>query len=178
MMDESNSEDWGRLFVTRRCCGAATCRNFAPELLGEVPPSHGLRKDEGPSHGPSVLAGSYEEGSFTGVLRQPQSKADLEAARTAVAACPFGAIRLQPAKSRTRRIEPGSPWSSFPRRIEDHVWVLGHASQKNFGGLAYFIELEGGGVLIDTPKPSEELLRWLSEHGGVRWLFLTHRDHT
>jgi glyoxylase-like metal-dependent hydrolase (beta-lactamase superfamily II) len=178
MNEESDAEDWGRLFVTRRCCGAATCRNFAPELLGEVPPAHGLRADEGHAVGPSVLPGSYEEGAFTGVLRQPRSKADLVAARTAVAACPFGAIRLEPPRSRVRPGELGSPWSSFPRRLEDNVWVLGHPSEKNFGALAYFIELEGGGVLVDAPRPSEELFRWLSEHGGVRWLFLTHRDHT
>jgi len=57
------------------------------------------------------------------------------------------------------------------------VWIVGHPSTKTFGALAYFIELPGGGVLVDLPKPSEELYRWLEEHGGVRWIFLTHRDH-
>jgi glyoxylase-like metal-dependent hydrolase (beta-lactamase superfamily II) len=176
MQDEANANDWGTLFVTRKCCGAAACRNFAPELLGEVTPSQPLHPDE--ARGPAVLPGSFEEGSFTGVLRQPQNKADLEAARTAVASCPFGAIELKPNRARVRPGELGSPWKSFPRRIEDNVWALGHPSQKNFGALSYFIELEGGGVLIDPPKPSAELFRWLADHGGVRALFLTHRDHT
>jgi glyoxylase-like metal-dependent hydrolase (beta-lactamase superfamily II) len=175
MQQKGDAEGWGRLFVTRKCCGAATCRNFAPELLGEVTPAQDLREGGGEGLGPTVLPGSHEPGAFTGVLRQPQSKEDLVAARTAVAACPFGALRLA---SRVRPGELGSPWRSFPQRIEENVWVLGHPSQKNFGALSYFIELEGGGVLIDAPKPSEELYRWLTEHGGVRWMFLTHRDHT
>jgi hypothetical protein len=32
------AQAWGKLFVTRRCCGAGTCRNYAPELLGQVTP--------------------------------------------------------------------------------------------------------------------------------------------
>jgi glyoxylase-like metal-dependent hydrolase (beta-lactamase superfamily II)/ferredoxin len=178
MQEKSDGEGWGRLFVTRKCCGAATCRNFAPDLLGEVAPAHELREGGGRDHGPSVLPGSHEPGAFTGVLRQPQSKEDLIDARTAVAACPFGAIRLETPKSRVRPGELGSPWRAFPRQIEENVWALGHPSTKNFGAMVYFIEREGGGVLIDTPKPSEELYRWLAEHGGVRWMFFTHRDHT
>lgn len=173
MQDEMKGEDWGELFVTRKCCGAATCRNYAPELLGEVVPASDLRE----GRRLSVLPGSYEEGAFTGVLRQPRSKEDLIAARTAVAACPFGALKLKPGAARVRRGDLGSPWRGFPRPIEDNVWIIGQPSIKNIGALSYFIERDGGGVLIDPPKPSEEVFRWLAEHGGVRWLFLTHRDH-
>ncbi|WP_437764733.1 MBL fold metallo-hydrolase [Sorangium sp. So ce281] len=174
MQDEMQVEEWGELFVTRKCCGAGTCRNYAPELLGEVVPASDLPG----GRRLSVLPGSYERGAFTGVLRQPRSKEDLMAARTAVAACPFGAITLKPGAAQVRRGDLGSPWRGFPRPIEDHVWVVGQPSIKNFGALSYFIERNGGGVLIDPPKPSEEVFRWLAEHGGVRWLFLTHRDHT
>ncbi len=64
-----------------------------------------------------------------------------------------------------------------PQRIEDNVWAVGRPATKNFGALAYFVELPGGGVLVDVPEPTEELFRWLEAHGGVRWLFITHRDH-
>lgn len=178
MQQPIDNQDWGRLFVTRRCCGAATCRNYAPELLGEVPSAQERIDNSDNPRAPAVLPGSYEEGAFTGVLRQPSSKADLEAARTAVAACPFGAIQLKPNKSRVRPGELGSPWRAFPRLIEENVWAVGRPSPKNIGALSYFIELPGGGVLIDPPKPSDDLFRWLDEHGGVRYLFLTHRDHT
>jgi glyoxylase-like metal-dependent hydrolase (beta-lactamase superfamily II) len=176
---ELSAGEWGRLYVTRQCCGAATCRNVAPELLGEVAPAHSLRDDgDKRSGGPAVLPGSHDPGAFTGVLRQPRSKEEFLLARSAAAACPFGAIRLERPSARLPPGELGSPWRDWPRRLEDNVWAVGHPSAKNYGAFAYFIELPGGGVLVDTPKPSEELFRWLEEHGGVRWLFLTHRDHT
>ncbi|EYF08872.1 MBL fold metallo-hydrolase [Chondromyces apiculatus] len=177
--EREDEEDWGKLFVTRACCGAATCRNFAPELLGEVAPAHWDAMDgDVKKHRLNVLPGTYEEGAFTGVLRQPRSKEDLEAARTAVAACPFHALRLTAPKDRKRMGGMGSPWRAWPRRIDGDVWALGHPSQNNIGATAYFIEHPSGGVLVDLPKPSEEIFRFLAEHGGVRWIFLTHRDHT
>lgn len=176
MQDDHEEQEWGRLFVTRRCCGAATCRNVAPELLGAVAPAQELPGGAGQRR-LAVLPDSFEEGAFTGVLRQPRSQADLVAARTAVAACPFGALRLQ-GPSRERLRELGPPWRDWPKRLEDNVWAVGHPSTKNFGALAYYIAREDGGVLIDPPRPSEALYQWLAEHGGVRWLFLTHRDHT
>lgn len=176
-----NGEGWGHLYVTRRCCGGATCRNFAPELFGEVVPAQRLlEKEKGSASredaGPSVLPGSYEEGAFTGILRQPRSKEDYLAARAAAAACGFGAIRLK-RPAHLSGGDAGPLWAEWPRRLEDDVWVIGQPSTRNYGALAYFIKLPGGGVLVDLPKPSEQLFRWLEAHGGVRWLFLSHRDH-
>ena len=166
----TDDEDWGQLYVTRRCCGAATCRNYAPELLGEVAP--------GTPTSTAILANSHDEGAFTGVLRQPRSRDDYHAARAAAAGCGFGAIRLtKPARKTAAGIPTPGPWAEWPRRIEDNVWALGQPSTKNYGALSYFIELPAGGLLVDLPKPSDEVFRWLEEHGGVRWIFLTHKDH-
>ncbi|WP_437486929.1 MBL fold metallo-hydrolase [Sorangium sp. So ce1014] len=177
--DGIGGEDWGRLHVTRACCGAGVCRNFAPELLGEVAPAHWGAMDGDVKHrGPAVLEGTYDEGSFTGVLRQPRSQADLEAARTAVAACPVHALRLKPPAVRPRPGALGAPFSTWPRRIEEDVWALGHPSSDNVGATAYFIERPGGNVLVDLPKPNEAIFRFLEEHGGVRWIFITHGDNT
>jgi glyoxylase-like metal-dependent hydrolase (beta-lactamase superfamily II) len=163
-------EDWGQLYVTRRCCGAATCRNYAPELLGEVAPGTGSST--------AIMAGSHDEGAFTGVLRQPRSRNDYLAARAAAAGCGFGAIRLtKPARKTSTSVPAGGPWAEWPRKLEDNVWALGQPSTKNYGAMAYFIELPSGGLLVDMPKPSDQVFRWLEEHGGVRWLFLTHKDH-
>ena len=174
---DSAPQDWGRLHVNQKCCGTMVCRNFAPELLGEVAPS----LDEagaGVGKGQRVLPGSHDQGAFTGVIRQPQNKTEYLAARTAAAACPFTAIQLdKPAPGLVPSSELGSPWRDWPKRLEGTVWVMGHPSPRNFGALAFFIERPGGNVLVDCPKPSEELFRWLETHGGIRWLFLTHRDH-
>ena len=128
--------------------------------------------------GPAVLAGTYEEGAFTGILRQPRSQADVEAARSAVASCPVNALRFRPSPSRARSGTHGAPFRAWPRRIEEDVWALGHPARENAGATAYFIERPGGGVLVDLPRPTEAVFRFLEEHGGVRRIFLTHRDHT
>ncbi|XXY46214.1 MBL fold metallo-hydrolase [Sorangium sp. So ce269] len=171
--------DWGRLHVTRACCGAGVCRNFAPELLAEVAPAHAEPARGGVERrGLPVLEGSHDEGAFTGVLRHPRSQADLEAARAAVAACPVHALRLRPPAERARPAGAlGPPFRTWPRRIEDDVWALGHPSDKNISATVYFIERPGGGVLVDLPRPTEAIFRFLEEHGGVRWIFITHRDH-
>jgi glyoxylase-like metal-dependent hydrolase (beta-lactamase superfamily II) len=167
---------WGEVFVTRKCCGAANCRNFAPEIFGEVaPPAPASAAQRGRAL--PVLDGSYEPGAFTGVIRQPRTKEDYIAARTAAAGCGFGAIRIRKPSAKLPPDARGSAWQAWPRLLEDNVWALGQPSTKNYGALAYFLELPGGGVLVDLPKPSEELFRWLEEHGGVRWIFLTHKDH-
>lgn len=164
-------QDWGRIYVSRKCCGSANCRTFAPALFGEVAPAGNERSV------PAVLPGSHDSGAFAGVIRQPASKEDYLAARTAAAACGFGAIRLEQPRDVRRRAEMGSPWQEWPRRIEDNVWMLGHPSKRNYGALTYFIELPGGGVLVDVPKPIDQLFDWLEAHGGVKWMVLTHRDH-
>lgn len=170
---ESTTEDWGHVYVTRKCCGAANCRNYAPEIFGEV-------AQDGADTGPRrlrVLPDSYEEGAFTGVLCQPRTKDEYLAARVAAAACGFGAIRLRKPATPLSADEKGSAWKGWPRQLEEDVWVIGQPSTKNYGALAYFIARPGGGILVDLPKPSEELFRWLETHGGVRWIFLSHRDH-
>ncbi len=102
------TEDWGRLYVSRKCIGAAGCRNFAPELLAEVAAEHGLLDDGGSrAAGLPVLPGSYDKGAFTGVVRQPRSKEEYLAARTAAAACPFSAIRLEKPAAATQPGELG-----------------------------------------------------------------------
>lgn len=176
-VETGSDDDWGHVHVTRRCCGAATCRNFAPELFAEVAPPGVPGDGEKARIRLPIVPGSHDEGAFTGLLRQPRSKEDYLAARAAAAACGFGAIRLRKPTAHLRPDELGGVWRDWPRRLEDNVWIVGQPSTRNYGALSYFIELPGGGVLVDVPKPSEELYQWLEAHGGVRYLFLSHRDH-
>lgn len=43
------------------------------------------------------------------------------------------------------------------------------------GGTAYLIQESTGNILVDCPAWDEGNQAFLSEQGGVRWLFLTHR---
>ena len=159
------------VFVTRKCCGGGTCRNIAPEIFGEVR-AHGTD-----GVGPTPQEGTWEPGAFTGVISQPSTQDEYDAARTAAAACGFGAIRLGKPRVKRNSGDRKPIWGAWPRRLDKNVWALGQPSKSNYGAFAYFIEHPNGGVLVDLPRPSDELFEWLDAHGGVRTIFLTHKDH-
>lgn len=155
----------GRLTVRRACLGAGICRVIAPELFQAV-------------HGASpagLQPGGHEAGAFTGVARHPGTEEELARARTAVAACPFGALHLARAAGADR--PAGSPWQGWPRAVEPGVWMLGHNDPRNFGAMAWYLERPDGGVLIDLPRPAPALVEWIRARGGIRTIFLTHGDH-
>lgn len=48
-------------------------------------------------------------------------------------------------------------------------------NRDTLGGTSYFIVRNGGNILIDCPALEATNLDFLRSHGGVRWLFITHR---
>lgn len=163
--------NYPKLFVTRKCCGAMNCRNFAPQLLAEVPP---LGE---PSPAYRLLPGTYEPGAFTGVIKQPSNPEEYDAARAAVRACAFNALQLRGHRPATVPSVKAS--ALHPRELDDGVWMMGAAdtTDKNFGAMTYFIQRPDGNVLVDPPRPSEALFEFIEQRGGLRWLFITHKDH-
>lgn len=65
---------------------------------------------------------------------------------------------------------------SFPEQVADEVSFCGWAAESSYGASAWLVRRPGGNVLVDSPRKSETLMKRLEELGGVRWLFLTHRD--
>ncbi len=62
----------------------------------------------------------------------------------------------------------------LPRSILPGVFAFS-PHRETLGGTAYFIVEKAGNILIDTPAFDEENQQFLTQHGGVRWLFLSHR---
>ena len=60
--------------------------------------------------------------------------------------------------------------------LADGVSYCGFNSPKSFGGNSYFLEHPDGNWLIDAPRYVEHLVRRFAERGGLRYIFLTHRD--
>jgi len=56
------------------------------------------------------------------------------------------------------------------------IWYNGFVSRKSFGGSSYFVEHRDGNWMIDSPRYVEHLVKRFAEMGGVRYIFLTHRD--
>src|SRR5262249_11489879 len=70
----------------------------------------------------------------------------------------------------------GEAASAFPEEIEDGVYYCGYASESSYGASSYLIRRARGNVLVDSPRAARPLLRRIEELGGVRTMFLSHRD--
>lgn len=70
--------------------------------------------------------------------------------------------------------QPGARMTKSPRDILEGLFAF-PPNRETLGGTAYFIVEKAGNILIDCPAGEPEYEQFLSEKGGVRWLFLTHR---
>ena len=66
--------------------------------------------------------------------------------------------------------------SVYPRLIEDDVYMCGFTSPKSYGGMSYFIRHAEGNWLVDSPRWEPALKSKFDAMGGLRYIFLTHRD--
>jgi len=111
--------------------------------------------------------GSLESGqSF--VERQPADDSTWRRALHAVVSCPTASIGTERSAKEAAR--------ELPVLIEGSVHRCGYSSESSYGAQSYFIRREGGNVLVDSPRFVGPLVRRLDELGGVRSMFLTHRD--
>jgi glyoxylase-like metal-dependent hydrolase (beta-lactamase superfamily II)/ferredoxin len=110
-----------------------------------------------------------ETGEFSYVRLQPRDDAELRAAARAVIACPTGSI------GGAGQAE-ASAAGEFPLALAGGVSYCGFNSRKSFGGNSYFIEHPAGNWLVDSPRFVERLARVFEDRGGIRQIFLTHRD--
>jgi glyoxylase-like metal-dependent hydrolase (beta-lactamase superfamily II) len=88
----------------------------------------------------------------------------------AVVACPTSSIGTEP------KIDASPGVDAFPDPIADGVFDCGFTAESSFGAWSYLLTREEGNVLVDSPRATEPLLRRIEERGGVRHMFLTHRD--
>jgi len=111
-----------------------------------------------------------EEDDYSYVRAQPEDKDGRASAFRALVAGPTASIGAgSPAEVRQAAAE-------FPLEIESRVFYCGYASEKSFGGSSYFVSDPEGNWLIDSPRYTRQLVRRFEEMGGVRRIFLTHRD--
>ncbi|MGC9504396.1 MBL fold metallo-hydrolase [Baaleninema sp.] len=62
-----------------------------------------------------------------------------------------------------------------PRAVFENLFAF-PPNRDTLGGTAYFIVENDGNILIDAPPWNEETQAFLRDCGGVRSIFLTHRD--
>ncbi len=87
----------------------------------------------------------------------------------ALVACPVHAIHGDGADLRAAA-------ASFPDPVAPGIYACGFASASTYGASAWLIVRPEGNVLVDVPRPVPALFERIRALGGVKTLFLTHRD--
>jgi glyoxylase-like metal-dependent hydrolase (beta-lactamase superfamily II)/ferredoxin len=111
-----------------------------------------------------------DRGDCSYVQAQPRDAAEERRALQALIACPTGSIGAAD-KSRVSQAI-----ADFPMELAPGVFYCGFNSRKSYGGNSYFVRHPAGNWLIDSPRYVEHLARRFEDMGGIRYLFLTHRD--
>ena len=147
--DRRSQNAEGNFYVDSTCIDCDTCRWLAPSIYARA-------------------------GSQSIVHHQPADADERVAALEALLACPTGSIGTEEKPTDIKTVQ-----AQFPLQIDENVFYCGYHSKKSFGAASYLIQrsdAEGGNVLIDSPRFTPPLVKRLEEMGGVRHMYLTHRD--
>jgi glyoxylase-like metal-dependent hydrolase (beta-lactamase superfamily II) len=99
--------------------------------------------------------------------------ADVRLALMALVACPTASIGTTSRRSAREGVD------AFPVQVVDNVYFCGFTAESSFGAWSYLIvrsEADGGNILVDSPRFTMPLVRRIEAMGGVRLMYLTHRD--
>lgn len=149
LKDRRSQNVEGNFYVDSTCIDCDTCRWIAPAVYSR-------------------------KGSQSAVHHQPHTQAERVAALEALLACPTASIGTQEKPTDIRQVQ-----QRFPLKIDSNVFYCGYHSEKSYGAASYFIhrpDSEGGNVLIDSPRFTPPLVKQLEAMGGIRYMYLTHRD--
>ena len=116
---------------------------------------------------PAVFA---EASDHSYVARQPASEAERVRSLMALVACPTGSIGTE------SRHDVHPALAAFPEPVAENVSFCGFTSPDSFGAWSYFVERPEGNLLVDSPRAANPLVKSFERLGGIRLLFLTHRD--
>lgn len=109
-------------------------------------------------------------GEMSAVVQQPRTPDETHEALKALVTCPTASIGT------TSRQPTRAAAAAYPERVDGNVYFCGYAAESSFGASSYLIVREDGNVLVDSPRYASVLARGIDALGGVRYLFLTHRD--
>jgi len=105
---------------------------------------------------------------------QPTSPDDRLAALQALMSCPTFSIHIDnpiPGELAAAR-------DTFPILVSGtrRVYHLGHHDKASYGAAPYLCMQDSGNVMVDVPRWTPQLAQRLDDLGGVKYMFLTHRD--
>ncbi|MGK7887207.1 MAG: MBL fold metallo-hydrolase, partial [Crocosphaera sp.] len=136
----------GNFYVDSSCIDCDTCRWMSPTVF-------------------------HREGNQSAVYHQPTETTEILEAYEALLSCPTASIGTVEKPKKIKEIH-----QKFPLPITDNIYHCGYHSEKSFGAASYFIQREDGNILIDSPRFSPPLVKQLEAKGGIKYLYLTHKD--
>jgi len=117
---------------------------------------------------PDVFRSAQEQSA---VHHQPANDAERLLAMQALLSCPTSSIGTV---EKPKDIKDAQ--QSFPILVAENVYDCGYHSEKSFGATSYLIQRPSGNILVDSPRFAPPLVKRLEEMGGIRYMYLTHRD--
>ncbi|MGB5593387.1 MAG: MBL fold metallo-hydrolase [Crocosphaera sp.] len=136
----------GNFYVDSTCIDCDTCRWMSPTVF-------------------------HRDGNQSAVYHQPTDKTERVEAFEALLSCPTASIGTVEKPDNIKEVH-----QKFPLPIVENVYHCGYHSEKSFGAASYFIKREQGNILIDSPRFSPPLVKQLEAMGGIKYLYLTHKD--
>jgi glyoxylase-like metal-dependent hydrolase (beta-lactamase superfamily II)/ferredoxin len=136
----------GDFYVDTTCIDCDTCRWMTPEVF-------------------------YRVDEQSAVHHQPTTEAERLAALQALLACPTSSIGTV---EKPKDIKVAQ--QSFPILVAENVYHCGYHSEKSYGAASYLIQRSEGNILVDSPRFTPPLVKRIAEMGGIRYLYLSHKD--
>lgn len=136
----------GDFFVDSTCIDCDTCRWMAAEVFD---------RQQGQS----------------AVYQQPTDTTSRHRAMQALLSCPTASIGTVEKPQDIKEVQ-----AQFPLLVAENVYHCGYHAENSFGAASYFIQRPEGNILVDSPRFAPPLVKRLEAMGGVRYLYLTHRD--
>ena len=136
----------GDFYVDSTCIDCDTCRWMVPEVFQEA-------------------------GEQSVVYHQPTSEAERLRSLQALLSCPTASIGTVETPKDIKTAQ-----QSFPILVADNVYHCGYHSESSYAATSYLIQHPEGNVLVDSPRFAPPLVKRLEDMGGIRYMYLTHRD--
>eukprot|EP00879_Flechtneria_rotunda_P000416 GHRR01000510.1.p1 GENE.GHRR01000510.1~~GHRR01000510.1.p1 ORF type:complete len:346 (+),score=81.89 GHRR01000510.1:166-1203(+) len=139
----------GTFYVDHTCIDCDTCRIMAPDTYSRI-------------------------GEQSAVHAQPTDQEGRVRALQALLSCPTFSIHARDKSSE----ELKAAQQGLPKPVPGtkSVYSNGWRSVKSIACESYLIARPEGNVMVDVPRFNPVLAKRLQEMGGVKWIFLTHKD--
>jgi glyoxylase-like metal-dependent hydrolase (beta-lactamase superfamily II)/ferredoxin len=136
----------GNFYVDSTCIDCDTCRWMAPEVFAQA-------------------------GEQSAVYHQPINDTEERRSLAALLSCPTSSIGTVDKPKNIKEIQ-----QSLPALVTENIYHCGYHSEKSYGAASYLIVRPEGNILVDSPRFVPPLVKNIEAMGGIRYLYLTHRD--